>query len=287
MERPYQKICFDQYPSFRLHHTAGNRAGEANPAHLHQDSTLILTYFKQGSGNIKIEGRRYDIHPGDLILLNPGEMHCCTVNNDQYHERIALYIEESILAPFSCDPAPFFAAFYQRKPGCGNLIPGNTVSAHGIDRLLEEILSLCQHPTAVSPTLAICRIVELLNRLNTATAPTQPLENVPTAVHPTVQKAMQYLNAHYDEPLSLDEVANACYVSKHHLCRLFKECVGTTPWSYVIFRRIASFHRLVQEEHLTLEQACYRVGFNNYSNFYRLYKKHTGNVPAELKKVDK
>ncbi|MBQ9132729.1 MAG: helix-turn-helix transcriptional regulator [Clostridia bacterium] len=284
MDVTYQKVCYDDAPTYQLHHTVGYHAGDANPAHLHYDSTMILTYFKHGSGNIKIEGKRYEIHSGDVILLNPGELHCCTIRNDQYHERIVLYLHESVLDPFSCDKRSFFDAFYHRSANAGNLISQKTVKGLGIDTALVDLLRLCQSSNSVNRILALCKIVELLAKLREVEGPEAADRDVPTVENPIVGRALQYLNLHFREPLSLEAVAAECYTSKYHLCRLFKECVGTTPWNYVIFRRITAFNRLVQELHLPLEQACYAVGFNNYSNFYRLYKKHTGNAPTQLKK---
>ncbi|MBO5069336.1 MAG: helix-turn-helix transcriptional regulator [Roseburia sp.] len=53
-------------------------------------------------------------------------------------------------------------------------------------------------------------------------------------------------------------------------------------WEYLIRRRLVAFNQLVSQNY-SLEQASYQVGFHNYPNFYRLYKKYMGFTPAQYK----
>jgi len=72
-------------------------------------------------------------------------------------------------------------------------------------------------------------------------------------------------------------------MNSSYLSHLFKDRVGMSLWNYVILRRLHRFNDLLQNG-CSIEQACYEVGFQNYANFFRLYKKHMGLTPTQYKK---
>ena len=76
-------------------------------------------------------------------------------------------------------------------------------------------------------------------------------------------------------------IAKVFRQSKYHISRKFKEITGVSLWEYVIKRRLLHFNDLIRKNH-TIENACFESGFNNYSNFFRLYKKHFGISPTEF-----
>ena len=61
------------------------------------------------------------------------------------------------------------------------------------------------------------------------------------------------------------------------------ESLCVSPWNYVILRRLQRANDWMCQGY-SAEEACYRVGFDNYANFFRLYKKHTGISPSQFKK---
>ncbi len=72
-------------------------------------------------------------------------------------------------------------------------------------------------------------------------------------------------------------------IDKSYMSHLFKEHVGIPIWSYVIFRRISFFNGLVRDG-IAIDEASRTAGFNHYSNFFILYKKHMGITPMEYKR---
>ena len=278
----YRKFCYDDNPHYRLHHTIETRSQHSIPAHLHYDTSLVLTYFVKGTGSIRIEGQLYQIEAGDIFLLNPSELHVCTIDGDTPHERIALYINDSILDSFSCEKHNFFDAFYDRKPGRHNLICAEDVDRFLVGAQLQKILQRTEQNTTESIVLATCAIIELLAMLNQVLA-SQTLENAPVSSgDKRINEIIRYLNKNFSQELSIEMIAEQFHFSKYHLCRLFKEYVGTTIWEYLIYKRLIAFNQLVCQSY-SLEEASYSVGFHNYSNFYRLYKKYFGITPAQYK----
>lgn len=283
MNTDYKKICYDDNPHYKLHYTFETCPQISTPPHLHYDTSLVLTYFIKGTGNIYVEGQLYQINAGDLILLNPNEIHLCTVDSNTPQERISLYIYNSILDGFQCGEHAFFNAFYKRASGTHNVIPANIVKSFGIDKQLTKILVLTEKNSEEDIVLAICAIIELLSLLNQTSETYTWNDIVPPVSHKQINLIIKYLSENYNKQISIDYLAKQFHFSKHHLCRMFKEYTGTTIGEYCTLKKLMAFNQLVCQNQ-SLESACYQVGFQNYSNFFRLYKKYMGITPSEYKR---
>jgi AraC-like DNA-binding protein len=242
----------------------------------------VIDYFPQGHGEIRIEGRLYTFSAGDIILLSPAELHLCTIAEDVPFERITIHVSEEILEPFGGDRKDFFAAFYGRERGVGNLIRAERVRACGIDRMMREILSHAKSKRDTDKVLLRCKTVELLASLGKLVDGQKPSDESPRIENDLILEILQYLNAHYREPLSLSEISRVFYHSKYHVCHLFHEHVGLSIHDYLSIRRIHLVNDEIRKGR-TVADACYAAGFHNYSNFFRLYKKHTGLTPQQFK----
>lgn len=96
-----------------------------------------------------------------------------------------------------------------------------------------------------------------------------------------IKKALDYLDGHFDSPLTLEEVADINGMSKFHFSRVFKEKVGLSFSRYLTILRINESKRLMQEEELNVSEACFRVGFNSLSYFSRVFHRIEGVKPSE------
>ena len=140
MSGHYQKHSYDHCAGFVLHHPTGLGAKESTLDYPHATMFPMLIYFLHGKGNIKIEGNRYDLSDGDAILLNPGELFHCTVDDHIYHERIVLYFKESVFRSLPFDTTNLFEPFYNRKKGTGNHVPAEIIRSTGGATTLEQLL---------------------------------------------------------------------------------------------------------------------------------------------------
>lgn len=91
--------------------------------------------------------------------------------------------------------------------------------------------------------------------------------------------AKDYMDAHPDRRISVDEVAGIAYLSSHHFKRIFKELYGVTPHRYHVQKRLEHSRRLLMEEAAKVEDVCRNSGFENASSFIRLFREHYGFTP--------
>lgn len=94
-------------------------------------------------------------------------------------------------------------------------------------------------------------------------------------------KVMYYLNTSYLNKIELDKVAAIANMHPSAFCRYFKEKSGKSLSEFVNDMRISYACRLIIDDKMSVSQICYESGFNNLSNFNRIFKKHTGFTPTK------
>lgn len=95
----------------------------------------------------------------------------------------------------------------------------------------------------------------------------------------TVRKILDYLNRHYTEKISLQDVADYMNLSGSHICRILKNETGETFITLMNKIRIQAAIRLLKEGNKKVYEIAEEVGFSNYAYFYQLFKKETGYPP--------
>lgn len=285
MDNTFHREEFNLDCGFQLNHTFGVSAENSTSKHLHDVDKFLIYYFIKGSGNIRIDGNYFDIEEGDFILLNPSEMFCCNVNKSIYHERLTLHITKAILQNFPADCSSFFAPFFNREKKLCHKIKKKDVVMHGLHNKFTEIHRLVQAPSPENKLLSICKVIEFFSMLDKLGA-SAAYSVTAASSNDVINAVLDYLNRHFSENTSVESVAKAFNLCSSYLTHLFKEHVGISLWNYVILKRINLFNELVSKGG-SIEESCYRAGFQNYSNFFRLYKKHTKITPSEFKQKAK
>ena len=107
-----------------------------------------------------------------------------------------------------------------------------------------------------------------------------PVEGVPTD---RIMQIRQYVDAHFSEDLTLGEVADAVCMSPSALSRYFRTKTGRTLQDYVIDVRLGYAARMLAETSKSVSEICYECGFNNQSNFNRIFKSKRGLTPREFR----
>ncbi len=95
----------------------------------------------------------------------------------------------------------------------------------------------------------------------------------------------KYLDAHYTEKFSLNELSEQFFISKYHLSREFHQYYGTTLNQYVISRRLNQAKKLLRFSALTLEEIARSCGFYDASYLNRQFKNSEGITASEFRKT--
>ena len=267
---------------YRVRYVSGTNTAKNSRSDYHNSINLIFIYFIKGIGKIRINNFIYEIDEGDVILLNPSELFLFNVENNRFHERIVLFSNIRMIKSFPYDCSEIFNAFYNRKPGIGNIIPSDTVKKNNLDRLFLELLDAVRDNSPIGTPLSICKIIEIMCSISKTHVTVQSEPTNLVAKNTLISLVLEYINKNHTKDICVQDIADEFHVHRSYLLHKFKSQTGISLWNYVIWRRIHSFNGLITEN-LSLQEAAFRVGFKNYSNFFRLYKKNTGITPLEFK----
>lgn len=95
-----------------------------------------------------------------------------------------------------------------------------------------------------------------------------------------VRRAIELVESTLDQPVSLQQLAEAASMSTYHFARTFKAATGMTPMRYVWKRRIELARTMLKDRRHTLVQVALACGFSNQSHFTTAFKEATGVTPA-------
>lgn len=100
-----------------------------------------------------------------------------------------------------------------------------------------------------------------------------------------IDRALQYMHQHYNENLSLAEVAQEVFLSPEYFSRLFKEEVGENFSVYLMLYRLKRAKELLIQTELRVSEIAHRVGYGTPGYFSKIYKKYMGVSPDEERGV--
>lgn len=247
---------------------------------LHHHDFYEVYFFLSGNVQYNIESRSYLLTPGDVLLISPMELHQPMFGSEpREYERIVLWIDKQFLEGFSLPGETFTACFDTGAPNHSNLLRPEGVNRQFLLFLLEQLIS---ETSSKEPYQEICALsylaqtLVLLNRLSLQ----QRRENVVPAPDTTVYNILGYINEHYNENMTLDDLANSFFISKYHLSREFQKLVGTSVHRYIVQKRLVMAKQMLSAGKPSSEvyQSC---GFGDYSNFYRAFKAEYRISPKE------
>lgn len=99
-----------------------------------------------------------------------------------------------------------------------------------------------------------------------------------------MEDVMGYIDAHFQDAISLESVAGQFLVSREHLSRAFKARTGENLSDYIVRKRMEKARWLIAEERLPIKHAAQLAGYEDIAYFYRVFKKHFGITPGDLRK---
>lgn len=96
-------------------------------------------------------------------------------------------------------------------------------------------------------------------------------------------RVMDYLSRHYSEVIRLSEVAEMVNMSESSFCRFFKQHTSKSFIDFLTDIRLGAASRALIDSSLSIAEIGYDCGFNNLSNFNRIFKKKKGVTPSEFR----
>lgn len=263
---PLDKVVVGWYSNRQVHQSV---------THSHPYHEYI--FMVSGKALYHVDGSRYELHPGELMLIPPGTVH--TGFYDTY-DRLIIQMDDAfwretlqaVPSPGTEMTLPDKMMIFHEGPvhkwGVRSLIKRAAVAA-GIQNDYEK--ELMYRSILLELTLIIRQII------------VEDGMGRPSATSPLVALVTTYLQQHYREPdLTVSSLAKYAYVSREHLSRVFKDYTMQSVYSYLTELRMQSCRRDIADGKRILD-ACLENGFPNYSSFLKTFHKMYGVTPQEYR----
>lgn len=99
-----------------------------------------------------------------------------------------------------------------------------------------------------------------------------------------ISLALDAIHRGFSQRLTLEDLSGYTHMSKYHFLRVFKSCIGQTPYGYLLSCRIGESKKLLQNGDLPVSEVSYLCGFPDTSNFIRCFKRACGTTPSLFRK---
>ena len=258
--------------SFYHKHLTFTRRMTENPIQnefpFHSHGAVEIVFLKSGRLSYDVDGETVTLLPGKLIAIAPGVTHRVLPHEQTDYERYSAVIHLPLLPSGALDS--FRKSYYLL-----HCAPGGELAElfERSDRIAHEF------PEESHKTLFLALATELYYLLIRKTS-----DEHDTASK-TVNRAISYIDSHYASICRVSEISDSLYLSKNYFHKLFRGHTGKTPLEYLTARRLhAARVRVIAGEKPTLVYK--ECGFNDYTSFYRSYKKQYRRSPSDLSDLE-
>ena len=125
-------------------------------------------------------------------------------------------------------------------------------------------------------------LAHLARRHSNLVAPVQPLRSALSQQR--LRRVSDYIEAHFAQPVRLDDLAAAAGLSRFHFSRSFQAAMGEAPMAYLVRRRLEEAKRLLRTSDLRVSEIAQACGLGAASQFAALFKRATGFMPSAYRR---
>jgi AraC-like DNA-binding protein len=265
--------------------------GGLDAGHAHSHDFLLLTYFEQGGGSLRLGTHEWDVEAGDVYVVAPGEV--IGVGDDpeglagaegwgvffppdglgtQAPDALLSWRAHPLLLPF----ARGVASGAQRLKVPAEERPVWSERFSALDRELRERRDGAQEAAVAHLTLLLVD----LSRLAADVVGDLRLQD-----EPLLAEVFGFIEQRYCEGISLKDVASAVSLTPGHLTTVVRRKTGRTVQEWIAERRMAQARRLLVETDLTVDEIGGKVGYRDSTYFVRSFRRAHGVTPLRWRRA--
>ncbi len=252
------------------------------PYHTHFHYEIY--YFRGGKVNYIINDRIHVLEPGDLILMHGMTLHKAHVDpSDKYH-RTTLHFDPYYFKQFiQPSYAPDLLAPFEKLQNVRLSLRG--ADKIEVEALLEKLEQLYMQGTTYSHQRFQAVLLDFMIMISElCRQPMQAIPTFPSSKEKHVQGVISFVEQHFHEDLTLENIQDNLHLSKFYLSKTFKEVAGMTIFQFLMQRRIYQAKLELIQSETSITDIGFEVGFKHPSHFSRIFKQHTDYTPEQYRK---
>ncbi|MCA9692278.1 MAG: AraC family transcriptional regulator [Myxococcales bacterium] len=261
-------------PEYRLLHAGGPRGATPLTPHFHDEYVICVQL--RGHEECEVAGRPYGFDEGDVVLINPGQVHTGNARGSAAVEYLSLSIDRAFVRRLALEVgAPREPEFVRVR------VPGDVELVAALRRMWSWAAS-ADAPIDDPLAAVVGRALEVHSNLH------EPrLLSSQRCAHRDVARALAWLRAHAlspdAPPLTVAALAREAGLSRFHFLREFSRHVGMTPGAYVRSLRLCHAARELRSSPRPVAEIARSLGFADRRSFTRAFVRHAGVTPTAFR----
>ena len=257
--------------------------GEAKTFGEHTHDLYHIVLYTQSAGFYVKSGTKHRAEPGTLVMVSPGQSH-----DFVSHRRSSVYSEITFSLKSQAGASltlPFEKILNIYTGVVGQLQSAPRLSKDTMQELvitMIQIMDYLQSPSSMSDFYAHRALADVLDTI-VAHCYSEKIPGAALAQDNPIVQVKQYIDEHYAEPITAENLASIFHCSKGHLFRTFKKSFRVSPLAYQQDLRFEAAQRLLRFTSLRCYEIAQRVGYANVYYFHRQFKKRVGITPTRYR----
>ncbi len=240
---------------------------------IHVHDVCEMIYLISGNVSAIIGEKTYKLPQGSVVFFRANVPHRIRIDSsDVPYERYNIIFDENALAN---------RIFFEMPKTLDVLI---CADAERISDFFKKLDYYPKHFAGENLNKLITGVIEEL-LYNLYLQPDAAADEPLATVHPLIGSAVSYINAHYKEPITVEDICNHLNITKSYLHRLFTDEMKISPKKYVNVKRLGRAQKLIRRgerpSHIYAE-----CGFGEYATFFRNYTEYFGYTPSQENKIE-
>ncbi len=239
----------------------------------HTHNHVELFYIIGGKGQFLINDQLYPVNTNHLVIINPNVIHTEVSLNAQPLEYIVLGVDGIELSISNTSDGQFCILDHYESLDMAsclrNILREMEMKQPGYEDICQAFMEI------------------LIIRLMRSTGLSVPTEASAVSANRQCAAVRRYIDLHFKEALTLEQLAEEGHMNKYYLSHAFKREYGVSPINYMISRRIDESKYLLAETDLSLSQIAQLLGFSSLSYFSQVFHRTQSISPKEYRQSQK
>lgn len=246
----------------------------------HWHDSIEILHILSGKMTIHLTGGNVMLKEGDSYLINLKQLHSTSSSED--NSFLLLELPQTFLEKHIPN---FDTLTFQLN--CGNPDPKHQTKLMHFNEIFFQMDALIEIKPEGFQMRFHSLIFELLFQLFHNFSVKKPLrENIASRKNQErLSSIVNYVYAHYQENISIEEIASYCHLQPQYFCRFFKRNMGYTFLEFVNEVRLYYIYEDIINTDMTIKDITALHGFYNYDLFLRLFREKHNCLPHELRKL--